>query len=260
MIQHGAASECNRQRLGFRDGDKGVHSSRTLMLAELELLLAATPPEAETLDFRRAVVDDNVLGKRTATTREHTVRKLKALYGLNPAIAVYRVMRELWRSDEEGRPLLALLCAVARDPLLRASAEVVLETNLGATVTQEAIAATVRPSFSASTRDAIVSHLLSTWRSAGLIGEKKANVRTKPRATWGAAAYALALGFMEGGRGSLLLATPWSRLLSCPQSEMLELVHQADLRGFVEYRAAGDIMTLRADLQLTDEERTWCNG
>ena len=35
-------------------------------------------------DFRRAVVEENVLGKRTVTTREHTVRKLKALDGLDP--------------------------------------------------------------------------------------------------------------------------------------------------------------------------------
>ena len=250
----------HRERLGFRDGDKGTHSSRTLMLTELEQVLAATPPEACVADFRRVVVENNVLGKRTATTREHTVRKLKALYGLDPTIPVYRVMRRIWTDDAEGHPLLALLCAVARDPLLRASVNVVLEAPLGSEVTLAKLAETVRPSFSASTRDAIVSHLVSTWAMAGFLTGTTRKIRTRAHATPGTAAYALALGFMEGGRGSLLLSTPWSRLLDRSPDEVLSLVQQAARYGWIEYRKAGDIMDIRVDGLFTETEREWCDG
>jgi len=250
----------HRERLGFRDGDKGVHSSRTLMLAELEMLLAATPLEAGIADFRRAVVEQNVLGKRTATTREHTVRKLKALYGLAPTIPVYRIMRRIWLEDSESRPLLALMCAVARDPLLRSSIEIVLDASLGSEVMRDQFASTVRPSFSDSTRDAIVSHLVSTWTTAGFLTGTTTKIRTRAHATPGAAAYALALGFMEGQRGGLMLSTLWTRLLDRSANEVLTLVQQAARRGWVEYRAAGDVIDLRVDPLFTDEERKLCDA
>ena len=250
----------NRERLGFRDGDKGVHSSRTFMLAELEQVLAATTLDAGVPEFRRVVVEDNVLGKRTATTREHTVRKLKALYGLDPAVPVYRLMRRVWMDDPEGRPLLALLCSVARDPLLRASVNAVLEAPPGAHVSNDRLAETVRASFSSSTRDAIVSHLVSTWTAAGFLTGTMAKVRSRPHATPGAVVYALALGFMEGGRGGLLLSTSWTRLLDRTGDELVTLVQDAARRGWLEFRAAGDVMDLRVEHLFTDHERSLCNG
>ena len=42
----GTGSPELRRRLGFRDGDKGTHSSRTLMLAEIQELFEATPAGA----------------------------------------------------------------------------------------------------------------------------------------------------------------------------------------------------------------------
>jgi len=230
------------------------------MLAELEQVLAATQPDDRIADFRRVVVEENVLGKRTATTREHTVRKLKALYGLDPAIVVYRAMRCIWTEDAEGHPLLALMCAVARDPLLRASVATVLDAPVGSVVPLDKIAATVRASFSTSTRQAIVSHLVSTWTTAGFLSGATVKTRTVARATAGTAAYALALGFMEGGRGRLLLSTLWTRLLDRSADDLLALVRQAARRGWVEYRAAGDVMDLRVDALFTDEEKGWCSG
>ncbi len=249
-----------RARLGFRDGDKGTHSSRTLMLAELEALLAETPPTAEMPAFRKAVVEDNILGKRSETTREHTVRKLKALYGLDPGVPVYRLMRRFWSVDEPGRPLLALLCAVARDPLLRASVDVVLDARVGDPVPNDALATTVRPTFSDSTRAAIVSHLASTWGQAGYLTTTKERLRTKPVATPGTAAYGLALGYMEGLRGTLLLSTMWMRLLDVGQDRALELVQRAARQGWVTYRAAGDVVDLRVEELFTEEERGVCDG
>lgn len=250
----------DRERLGFRDGEKGTHSSRTLMLADLARVLDATPQEAVLAEFRRRVVEENVLGKRSAVTREHTHRKLAALYGLDPSVPIYRLMRGLWDQDPAGRPLLALLCAAARDPLLRASVDAILDLPPGATATSESMMATASPRFSETTRRSIGGNLLSTWSQAGFLGGGRTKTRAHPQATPGAAVYALALGFMEGGRGALLLSTPWTRLLDCSQDDVLGLVRQAARRGWVEYRAAGDVMDLRVDALFTDEERGWCDG
>jgi hypothetical protein len=230
------------------------------MLSELIRLLSVTVREAVLADFRRAVVEENVLGKRSATTREHTIRKLKALYGLDPQVPVYRVMRELWDQDPEGRPLMAVMCAVARDPLLRASVGTVLDLPFGTLATSVMMAATVSDRFSPSTRRSIGSNIAASWTQAGHLSGVTKKIRTRAQATPGSTAYALALGFMEGGRGSLLLSTRWIRLLDQRPDDLSLLVQRAARRGWIEYRAVGDVIDLRLDALMTAEERSWCDG
>jgi len=47
---------------GFVSDGLGAHSSRTMMLAELRLLLEACPPATDLAGYRTAILDDNVLG------------------------------------------------------------------------------------------------------------------------------------------------------------------------------------------------------
>ena len=90
------------QAAGFRFGEKGTHTSRTMMLAELTEVLEILPADATRDEYAEAIIESNVLGKQTTSTRR------------------------LWDVDEPGRPLIALLCALARDPLLRATSKAVL--------------------------------------------------------------------------------------------------------------------------------------
>lgn len=53
--------------IGYRCGDRGTHTSRTIMLGELSQLLEAATAEAEPGDYAAAVVVDNCLAKRTAS-------------------------------------------------------------------------------------------------------------------------------------------------------------------------------------------------
>jgi len=50
------------------------------MLQELEALFEAVPEEAPARAHRAAIVEENVLGKRTAATRKETASRLKALH------------------------------------------------------------------------------------------------------------------------------------------------------------------------------------
>lgn len=95
--------------LGFRVADSGPHTSKTLMLQELEALLAVVPAEATAKAYRAAIVEENVLGKRTLSTRKETASRLTALHGLDPSKPLFRVLRRLWAVDPEAHPQLALL-------------------------------------------------------------------------------------------------------------------------------------------------------
>ncbi len=258
-LRAGNGSAAFRSRFGFRDGDRGTHSSRTLMLRELDLLLDATQPEATIADYRGAVVEDNVLGKRTHTTREHTTRKLKALYGLDPSIPVFRAMRRLWDVDPEGRPLLALLCAFARDPLLRMTASVVLDAEIGSEVTSEDVEELLHGEapgrFSESSERSIARNVMSTWTQSRHLKGHRRKTRTRTTATPGSTAFALFLAYLEGRRAQRLYTAIWAGLLDAPEARLLDFTRIASRRGWLDFRSVGSVIEVRfPDLLHAHEE------
>src|SRR5580704_8466319 len=77
--------------VGFRFGAKGTHSSRTMMFEELGQVLLATAAEARRADYAAAIIEGNCLSKPTGATRRLTNQRLGELYGLDPAIPLFRV-------------------------------------------------------------------------------------------------------------------------------------------------------------------------
>jgi|GEM_PF-3874513 len=67
-------------RLGFRFGDKGTHSSRTMMFNELDCLLNAVAGAVERSDYDKAVLKDNCLGKQTRSCCMGRIEKLAERY------------------------------------------------------------------------------------------------------------------------------------------------------------------------------------
>ncbi|MBT3185926.1 MAG: hypothetical protein HN342_15525, partial [Nitrospina sp.] len=118
-------------KAGFRIGDKGTHTSRTIMFKEVDLLFEDQERDAPREAYLSAIIDQNCLGKQTVSTRKLTCQRLSELYGLDPSIPLFRILRYLWQVDESGRPLLALLTALARDPLLRVTLPTILQMNTG---------------------------------------------------------------------------------------------------------------------------------
>ena len=113
----------------------GPSTSQTIMVSSLQRLLAIVPSDSAPASYRAAVMDENVLGKQTASGREWAFRQLRRFYALNPQSLLFRALRDLWDHDKAGQPLLAMLCALARDPVLRASAAVIVTTEPGEVIT-----------------------------------------------------------------------------------------------------------------------------
>src|SRR5258707_2906628 len=132
---------------GFINEPVGAHSSRTMMLAELRLLLAACPQSASLAEYRSAIIDENVLLKKTVATRKVSFKLMRVLYALDRKILLFHALRDLWDEDTQAQPLLALLSAVARDALLRSTAESILAIPVGETVTPSMLAEAVNHSY-----------------------------------------------------------------------------------------------------------------
>ena len=216
----------------------GVHTSRTLLLAELRLLLAVCPASTGVEGYRTAVVEGNVLLKRTATTRRATSKWVRQLYALDTALPVFAALRHLWDADVAGQPTLGILCAVARDPLRRATATVVLDCAPGAELPAPRLAEAIETAypgrFNAGTLRALGSHTASSWQQSGHLVGKVRKFRALVQPTPASTPYALLLGHLCDERGVDLFATPWARLLDAQ-------AFAAAQRGWLDYRRIGEI-------------------
>lgn len=245
--------------MGLRDGDKGTHTSRTIMLDELQALLLAAGPDAVRDDYVHAVVDNNVLSKRTSATRRLTSQRLSELYGLNPGIAIFRVFRRLWPIEESAKPLLALLLALARDPLLRATTVPVLALHHGAEVGRQAITDAVREAvgerLNDSTLDKVVRNSLSSWTQSGHLTGRARKFRQLVNPTPLVVVYALVLGYICGRRGERLFDSFWCRVLDRPTDELIFLTMDAKRLGLIDFKQAGHVIEVNFRELLTPEER-----
>jgi len=214
----------NKDCLGIRTGAASVHTSRTMMLRELEEVLAIVPSDSPAAGYEEAIVSANALGKPTLATRKRTATRLTELYGLDPTYTLFRILRHFWDASPAAHPMLAFLAASVRDPLLRETTAIVLAKQLGESV--NAIQLTERLNelypgrFGSSTAFATAQRLASTWTQAGFLIGKVKKVRARPIVTPVVAAFAVLLGYLGGTHGKCWIARRpnWSNLLPRPRA------------------------------------------
>ena len=206
------------EQFGFSNGRNSVYTSRTMMFAELSALFAVCQSQSSKNEYLSAATDNNALSKKTATTRRRTVQRLTELYALDRSVTLFRILRQVWDADVEARPLLACLCAQARDPLFRSTTDMVLAVKLGETLTVEQICEFLERQhpgrFSINTRRSAARNLLSSWLQSGYFTGRKRKLRKRPTVTPTVVAYALALSALMGRTGQMLFSTPWLRMLA----------------------------------------------
>ena len=236
------------ERAGFRFGLRGTHTSRTMMLRELTELFATVAAEATREDYSVAIIEENVLGKRTWATRRSSRQRLSELYGLDPRLPLFRVLRRLWQADPQGRPVVALLCALARDPLLRSTASPVLALTVGEELVRGPFSAVIRDAVGGRLNDAIVDKVArnagSTWTQSGHLEGRVRKLRRRITATPGSAAMALWLGELQGLAGFSLLDSDWTAVLDRRGPTLMPLALEARRHGLIHARAAGSVVEI----------------
>lgn len=249
-------------RFGFRLEKVGVHTSRTMMLEDLRLLLSyIISPDATKSDYLKAIKEDNCLGKRSGKSRKLTASHLVYLYSLDSSLAVFRSLHYFWNRDFEGQPIMALLCAYGRDALLRMSAPFILKFASGTTVSRASLEKYIDVKypdrFSKSTLKSTAQNLNSTWTKSGHLTGKAKKMRSIAKATPGSVAYALFLGYLTGIRGESLFTSEYARLLDCSPAQAMELAEDASRRGWIIFKRVGNVVEVQFPRILTDQERRW---
>lgn len=216
-----------------------------MMLAELSQLLAHVPEDAAAEEYKSAVIDANCLGKSTLSSRQRSYRYLRELYVLNPQQLGFRALRNLWPTVLEAQPLLALLSALARDPALRATADVVLATPQGEHVDAEMCARALQqryPGYSDSVANKVGRNAASTWTQSGHLVGHYNKVRSRADCRPPAVAYALLLAHSQGRRGEALFDTLWCSALDRSREVLIEQTQRASQLGLLEFKRGGGVI------------------
>ena len=241
---------------GLRISGGGGHQSKTLMLRELSALLS----EAGSRGLAAAIIavsSENLFGKTSGAASESALANLAKLYGIKAPPAIARALIRLWAVDATARPMLALLCALARDPLLRDAADVVMRTSLGGSLRWPQIAEEIERRhpgrFSPAMLKSLSQNCASSWTQSGHVSGKVAKTRTHAKASPEAAAFAALIAQYAGFGGPALLSSPWMVVLDAPPEERLGLLRRAQGRGLVRVRHAGAVFELKTSPELVDD-------
>ena len=252
------------ERVGFRFGDKGTHTSRTIMLDDLSALLRVSSPEAKRSEYRALIVEDNCLGKRTVATRRLSDQRLSELYALDVGVLLFRVMRQLWQADERGHPLLALLLAMSRDPLLRLTAPPIIRLRPGEELGRQALTDVLNRGtgsrFNEAVLDKIVRNAASSWTQSGHLEGRSRKTRHVVSPTPAVATFALLLGYALGARGAVLFDSLWAKVLDTSTDELISLAMDAKRIGYLDLKVSGGVVEVSPERLLTEEERRVVHG
>ena len=244
---------------GFRLGQRGAHTSRTMMYDDLALLLAI-PGEPPLHEYKHAIREENWLHKATANARKVAYQRLRELYSLDGETVLFGAMRKAWRHVEAQQKQLALSLALARDPLLRATARVVHATPIGEELDKDALAEAVGAFMACKINERSVGNttrnIAATWTQAGYLVGRKRKVRARTEATAASFAFALLLGYAAGYRHRALLSSPWVRVLDVADPGSAELLaDEAKRLGYIDLKKCGDLVEVDPRRLLDDDAR-----
>ena len=229
---------------GFRHMPGGVHLSKTMMLDELQKVLDLRPSDGDAVED--AILNRNILSKPTGTARKLVLSRLNTLYGIRTALPVQTAMLKLWTQHAAGHPLLALLCTLAREPLLRDTVSAVLNAPRGAALRwpdlAETLAAKHPGRYSQKMLKSLAQNCASSWTQSGHLKGKVAKRRSLAEPTAHVAAYAALLGSLAGFGGPALIASPWMRVLDRSEADVLGLLRRAEGAGLAQLRVGGGVI------------------
>ena len=241
---------------GFVIDGLGAHSGRTIMLKDIRRLFAACPPGSTKDEYERAIQDDNVLLKKTGAARRESFSRLKRLYGLDEGIDLFRILRKIWVQEFEAQPLLLMLYAVARDPILRATVDLVNQTEQGEVLNSKDFEVEVSDQFGSelkeSTLASIGRNIASSWTQSGHFEGRSEKVRKLASGFPVTTVWALLLAYFCKQRGKLLFDSPWVGLLDLKKNELHLQAQIASKQGWLDYRKVANVTEIKFDHLLED--------
>jgi hypothetical protein len=210
--------------------------------------LVSVPQNSGAAEYRDAILQRNVLGKTTDSTRQKSLRHLRELYALDEGIPIFGFLRTLHAIDPASESLLAVQVAWARDPLFRATTPPVIDATKGELVETASLAQALESTFpsqySELNRDKIARNAASSWTQSGHLAGRAHKTRQLIQPTVVAVAMALFLGQVACYHGAAVFSNPWCRLLDLDPDRAKAMGFEAHRAGLLNLRAVGEVIDL----------------
>lgn len=240
------------EKFGLKFSAGGAHISRTMMLQELAAVLSSVPQGSGIDDYREAILQQNVLGKTTDSTRRESLRRLRELYALDEVTPIFGLLRKLHAMDTVSLPLLAVQVAWARDPLFRATTPPVMDAAEGERVETANLARALETAFPSQYSELSLNqtarHAASSWTQSGHLAGRARKTRQRVRPTVVAVTLAFLLGHIAGHHGVAVFSNPWCRLLDLTPERAKAMGFGAHRAGLLNLRAVGEVVEVSVPL------------
>lgn len=254
-------SNITLKKFGYKFGQSGAHSARSMMLAELVTLFEKTSSDYSQKRYRLDICDYNVLDKSTTKSRALTYRHLIDLYSMDCRIPLFRVFRRLWSLDPSAQQVLAMQMSLTRDPLLRSTLPLIRGLDIGVPVVrqdvEEILKAPNPDRFSPASVKSFARNINGSWTQAGFLQGRRKKTRSQPMVSPVNAAFALFLAYLEGASGERLLQSSHCKLFGLTEQHMNELAIAAGHRGLIDFKQSGGVTDIRFTGYITAEEEAW---
>lgn len=233
-------------------------ATRAALYADLQTLLAGANEPLPRPEYRRRVLQDNVLARRSHAAREKAWKELASRYGLDGTSLPFRAFLQEYRSarSERERGLTAYLLFALHDRLVcdlgtewlyeylrTAPAELRTADVLAFLSSRETAHPEIRR-WSSSSRENIASHYLSALKEFGLArgAQRKTSVRPAPGAA--PVRFLLRAILMSGVSQQAAIQSPLFRLLALTLNDTVSLLFRLNAEGALRCRIQGDVVDL----------------
>jgi len=233
-------------------------ASRASLYADLQALLAAVREPVGRSEYRRQVVEENVLSRRSAAAREKAWKELAARYCIGGESPLFRAYLEEYRraASERDRALTSyllfafhdrLVCDLGTDWLyeyVRSAPADLRNADILAFLASRESAHPEIKGWSVSTRENIASHYLSALKEFGLArgAQRKTSVRPLPGPA--PVRFLLRALLLAGASAQAAVQSPLFRLLGLTLDEAVSLLFRLNADGALRCRIQGDIVAL----------------
>ena len=234
------------------------------MYNELLIITSALPVCASADEYRTAIVDDNVLGKPTTSSRQKSFRHVVQLYGMDPSLILFHTLRIVAEESPESLPMLGLVCAFARDPQLRHSFKLIESLRPGEEMPrirmEEHFESGFPGRFSESMKKSLAQNVNTSWGIGGHLTGRTRKYRAIPASNSPATTYATFAGYLLGLRGDLLLQSTFVRLVEANTSLAISQLGTASARGWLRFRHGGGITEIDFDTWMERHKQEVSDG
>lgn len=248
------------KKFGFRDVTGSILTSQTILTNNARTLIEDIGTRIDCWDRKNvanSILSKNIFCKRTESSRSGGLRDMIAIYGFDSPPPVTKALLSLWRATRDRSLLLGQL-AIARDPILRVTAPVILDMQPGEASGFRTMMTYLESQyprrFSSGTLRAVGERCISSWAQMGHLRQGRVRERVPVVAESAHAAFASLLAICCGFSGRSILESGWFQMLDLSPEQAMSLLRRAEAEGQIDLHVAGHVFEigLAGDLKMIE--------